>query len=440
MGRNKQIFFVKFVTLSLLAVIVGLTIAYPANLAILAQLGLMILFQMPLHELAHYMVAKWFYDENEAAEIRRLQESRTEAESEFVDKYLVPRFGFNAFYGIESLKIIPAIFIQELNYTGKQFAFITLAGPIVDFSLATIYITLGLVLGPMTLLGFFSTQTMLHFGVLTILTWTGAFALKKLDLGQFRYSRVKRNAYNRFLVGLWYLGEAVLDEQGQLILDKQPGQTVGRQSRLYYLFEKLKNGTISKIELDLLIEAVIAANPPQARLARVGRLLQRLNIDKTLTDSQLTELETEIGNVEKALKVHKIVARMNDPVYFGLDLVATGHGVNSSAFEVQNLLGKMKGKLGASHEVPYFVAGGKLIFIMESSLIMPGGMAALQTSREFGNYIHVREVRQERQAFKGRKTIQVGIAKMQAPAGTDYSRELAHAEVLWDMIKGGGVA
>ena len=227
MGRNKQIFFVKFVTLSLLAVIVGLTIAYPANLAILAQLGLMILFQMPLHELAHYMVAKWFYDENEAAEIRRLQESRTEAESEFVDKYLVPRFGFNAFYGIESLKIIPAIFIQELNYTGKQFAFITLAGPIVDFSLATIYITLGLVLGPMTLLGFFSTQTMLHFGVLTILTWTGAFALKKLDLGQFRYSRMKRNAYNRFLVGLWYLGEAVLDEQEQLILDKQPGQVVG---------------------------------------------------------------------------------------------------------------------------------------------------------------------------------------------------------------------
>ena len=105
MRGNKRIFFVKFTTLSLLAVIVGLTIAHPANLAIFAQLGLMILFQMPLHELAHYMVAKWFYDENEAAEIRRLQESSTEAESEFVNKYLAPRFGFNAFYGVESLKL-----------------------------------------------------------------------------------------------------------------------------------------------------------------------------------------------------------------------------------------------------------------------------------------------------------------------------------------------
>ena len=440
MRSKKRIFFVKFATLSLLAMIVGLTIAHPANLAIFAQLGLLILFQMPLHESAHYLVAKWFYDENEAAEIRCLQKSSTEAESEFVNKYLAPRFGFNAFYGIESLKIIPAIFIQELNYTGKQFAFITLAGPIVDFSLATIYITFGLALGPMTLLGFFSTQTMLHFGVLTILTWTGAFALKKLDLGQFRYSRVKRNAYNRFLVGLWYLGEAVLDEQGQLILDKQPGQVVG-VSRLCYLFEKLKNGTISKMELDLLIEAVIAGNPPLAKLAHICGLLQRLNIDKTLTNSQLTELETEIGNVEKSLKVHKIIARMNDPVYFGFDLVATGHGVNSSTFEIQNLLGKMKEELGTSHEVPYFVAGGKLIFIMESRRSRPKETAAIQTSLEFGDCcMQVREVRQERQAFKGRKTIQVGIAKMQAPADTDYSRELAHAEVLWDMIKGGGVA
>ncbi|MCK5193478.1 MAG: hypothetical protein KAQ71_06690 [Desulfobulbaceae bacterium] len=97
----------------------------------------------------------------------------------------------------------------------------------------------------------------------------------------------------------------------------------------------------------------------------------------------------------------------------------------------------MKGELGTSHEVPYFVAGGKLIFIMESRRSRPKGTAALQTSLEFGDCcMQVREVRQERQAFKGRKNIRVGIAKMQAPAGTDYSRELAHAEVLWDMIKG----
>ena len=56
------------------------------------------------------------------------------------------------------------------------------------------------------------------------------------------------------------------------------------------------------------------------------------------------------------------------------------------------------------------------------------------------NCIHVKEAWQEWQMFKGRKTIQVRITKMQAPTGTDYSTELAHTEFLLDMIKGGGFA
>jgi hypothetical protein len=72
---------------------------------------------------------------------------------------------------------------------------------------------------------------------------------------------------------------------------------------------------------------------------------------------------------------------------------------------------------------------------MNGSHIRPGGKAALQSSQEFGKLIRIREVSRERQSFKGRKTLQVGIAKMQASEGADYSRELAHAEVLWDMVQ-----
>lgn len=427
-------FIFRICMLLLLALLVGLNIANPMNLAVVAQLGIMILLPIPLHELAHYLVAKRFYNANKTSEIRFPQVPSTEAESEFVKKYLTPRFGFNTFYGIKSLKIIPAIFLQELNYTGRQFAIIAIAGPIFDFTLAAIYIITGLALGPMTLLGFFSTQVMLYFGVLTILAWAGVYAAQKLDLGQFRYSRIKRNAYNRFLMGLFYLGEAVLDGQGQLILDNGPGQAVG-VSRLLYLFEKLKNETISTTELDLLIEAVIAANPPLSKLACIGTMLQSINKREIIPTNQMTKLETEIQDVEKALNVHGIVARMNAPVYFGLDFVALRHGVNSSTLKIQNLLELMKEKLGIFSHVPYFVAGGKLIIIIEISQMIPKRVAGLRAEREFGGFIQAREVHQERKAFRGRKSLQVGIAKMYAPVGKDYSRELAHAEVLWNMIK-----
>jgi hypothetical protein len=389
---------------------------------------------MPLHELAHYLVAKRFFDANWGTEIRCLEKPLTKRELGFMNKYLAPRFGFNAFYGIKSLKIVPAIFLQELNYTGAQFATIVLAGPIVDFSLAAVYITAGLALGPKTVLGFFSTQIMSYYGVAIFLTWAGACIIKKLDLGQFRYSRVKRNACNRFLMGSWYLGEAVLDEQGQLITDNQPGQKLGI-SRLQYLFEKLKKEAISKTEFDFLLEAIYAANPPLAKLVRIGTLLQLLNDGETLTGSQLAELAKEIGNVEKSLKVHGSVVQMNDPVYLGLELAALGSGVNPSTVEIQNVLTKIKRILEVSSNVPYFVAGGTLILFMDGRHIKPGRKAVLQASQEFGKLIRIRNVTKERQSFKGRKTIQVGIAKMQASEGADYSRELAHAEVLWDMVQ-----
>jgi hypothetical protein len=235
-------------------------------------------------------------------------------------------------------------------------------------------------------------------------------------------------------MGSWYLSKAVLDEQGQLIADNQPGQEL-EISRLQYLFEKLKKETISRTEFDFLLEAIYAANPPLSKLARIGTLLQLLNDDRPLTGSQLSELETEIGNVEKSLKVHGSVVQMNDPVYLGLELAALGKGINPSTVEIQNVLTKIKRILGNSNKVPYFVAGGTLILFMDGSHIRPGGKTALQSSQEFGKLILIRDVTRERQSFKGRKTIQVGIAKMQASEGSDYSRELAHAEVLWDMVQ-----
>ena len=433
-STSQRILFVKVGSISLIAIIACLIVANPENLVVFTQLGLMILLQMPLHELAHYLVAKRFFDANWDTEISCSKTNLTKLELKFVNKYLAPRFGFNAFYGIESLKIVPAIFLQELNYTGAQYAIIVLAGPIVDFSFAAVYITAGLALGPKTVLGFFSTQVMSHYGVAIFLTWAGAYVVKKLDLGQFRYSRVKRNACNRFLMGSWYLGEAVLDEQGQLITDNQPGQGLGIY-RLQYLFDKLKKETISRTEFDFLLEAIYAANPPLAKLVRIGTLLQILNDGEPLTGSQLSELETEIGNVEKSLKVHCHVVQMNDPVYLGLELAAIGSGINPFTEEIQSVLTKMKRILGISYKVPYFVAGGTLILFMDGSHIRSGGITALQASQEFGKLIRIREVSQERQSFKGRKTIQVGIAKMQASEGADYSRELAHAEVLWDMLQ-----
>jgi hypothetical protein len=432
-STSQRVLFVKVGSLSLIAIIAGLIIVHPENLVVFTQLCFMILLQMPLHELAHYLVAKRFFDANWGAEINCSKKTLTKLEIEFVNKYLAPRFGFNAFYGIESLKMVPAIFLQELNYTGAQFALILVAGPIVDFLLATVYITAGLALGPRTLLGFFSTQVMLNYGVAIFLTWAGAYVVRKLDLGKFRYSRVKRNACNRFLMGSWYLGEAVLDEQGQLITDNQPGQEQGL-TRLQYLFAKLKEGTISQTEFDFLLEAIYAANPPLSKLVRIGTLLQLLNDSEPLTGSQLAGLTTAIGNVEKSLKVHGSVVKMNTPVYFGLKLAALGSRINPSTVEIQNILTRIRWILGASFKVPYFVAGGTLILSMEGSHIRPGGIAALQSSPEFGKLIRIRSLTRERQSFKGRKTIQVGIAKMRAPEGSDYSKELAHAAMLWDMI------
>ena len=431
---SQRILFVKAGSISLISIIAGLIVIHPKNLVVFTQLCLMILLQIPLHELAHYLVAKWFFEANWDTEIRSLEKPLTKREQKFINKYLAPRFGFNSFYGIESLKIVPAIFLQELNYTGAQFACILLAGPIVDFLLATVYITAGLALGPRTLLGFFSTQVMSNYGVVIFLTWAGAYVVRKLDLGKFRFSRVKRNACNRFLMGSWYLGEAVLDEQGQLITDNQPGQEQGL-TRLQYLFAKLKEGTISETEFDFLLEAIYAANPPLSKLVRIGTLLQLLNDGEPLTGSQLSGLTTAIGNVEKSLKVHGIVVQMNDPVYLGLKLAALESGINPSTVEIQNLLTKIKSILGVSKKVPYFIAGGTLILFMDGSHIRPGRKAALQSSQEFGKLIHIRNVTKERQSFKGRETIQVGIAKMQASEGSDYSRELAHAEVLWDMVQ-----
>ena len=149
----------------------------------------------------------------------------------------------------------------------------------------------------------------------------------------------------------------------------------------------------------------------------------------------LADLEAEIGNVEKALQVHKTVARMNTPVYIGLDFAAMGHGVHVSVERIQALLAGMKKDLGISEKVSYLTGGGKLILVIEKNEIPPGGIAALLASRGFGAFTRVREVNREQEAFEGRRMIQVGVAKMQAPEGEDYSRELAHAEVLWDMMR-----
>ncbi len=418
----------------LLAIIAFLIVLSPNLLKVYAQLGLIILFQILLHELAHYSVALKFYNDNVVEEMKRLHGPPTETESDFLYKYIAPRFGFNAFNGIKSLKFVPAIFIQELNYTGSQFALITLAGPVVDFSLAAIYIIIGILLGPMDLLGFFNTQILIYYGTLTILIWPVAYFAKKLDFGQYRYSSVKRNASNRFLMGAWYLDEAVLDEMGQLTLNNQPGKSMSI-TRLHYLFEKIKANSISKTELELLIEAVIAANPPLARLARTGTLLQKLYSSEVFNESKMAELETEIGNVEKAFNAHKIVVQMDEPVYIGLDLIPIDNGVNTSRLDVQYLLGQLKENLGISHKVPYMLAGGKLFCFIEKKHIKQERISALLLHHKFDNLIQVREVHENRQSFKGRKTIQVGIAKMHASESADFSRELAHAEVLWDMVR-----
>ena len=427
-------FAAKITVFSLVAVIVGSIILRPESLGVLAQCGLMTLLQIPLHEFAHYLVARKFYQQNMADEIQGVQKPLTARESAFVKTYLAPRFGLNLFYGIDSLKVVPAIFIQELNYTGRQMALITSAGPLVDISMALIYITVGIVLGPRTFFGFLTTQTMIYFSVITIVIWGVAYLIKALDLGKYRYSVAKRNASNRFLMGAWYLEEAILDEEGQLTVDDQPGHRAG-MSRLRYLLEQVRRRQISAMNLEILIEAFVAANPPLARLVRAGVLAQQLAVETTLRQGMLAELEAEIINAEKALEAHKAIAWMKTPVYIGLDLVAMGYGVHVSGDRIQTLLGRMKKRLGVPGNVSFVTGGGKLILVAEKAEIAPGGIASLLASRDFGDFIRVRRVNRERTAFEGRRTIQVGIARMKAPEGVDFSRELAHAEVLWDMIR-----
>ena len=122
-------------------------------------------------------------------------------------------------------------------------------------------------------------------------------------------------------------------------------------------------------------------------------------------------------------------------VYFGFDLVAAGYGVNVSSLKIQILLGIMKEKLGISDHVPYLVAGGKLIFILEKSQVDSGRVEKMRMEKEFEGSLEVKEIHEKRELFRGRQRIQVGIAKMSVPGDNDFSRELAHAEMLWDMIK-----